>query len=682
MKFKVLIWFILISVYLILLYNVSPYVNSGDSGELITVACTLGVAHSPGYPLYSLLGKIFCYLIPYGNYAYRMNVMNVLLSIFTLISFISFLFRLYNDNFRIIFGIGVFLSFLFSESYFRNTVQAEVFILNIFLANLLMIWSYKEIKKPSLKNWYFLSFLTGLSLGNHHTIVFFVPSLIFIFFINKINIKKIPLLFLFFILGFSIYSVLPLRAAKEPYFNWGNPRKLKNLYRVITRKDYGTFQLTVEKPLKYDFNNLSFQCYRFFKKVNNDLGIFLIILIFLSFIKLYFSCKILFFYLISGYLLSGIGFLILSNLPSSELYDGILERFYILPNFIGISTVIFAATYIDKKFLKIMFLMVLFSIIKNLTINFHRCNYRNYYLNYDYGLNIMKTLLKNSFLLMDGGDDTFYTLGYMQGVEKRRTDVKLHDRGGLVFKSIYGEDFRSLTKEEKEKRRIEIEKILVKKFPVFYSTFNKNILPETKLRYAGVVYVVETNFLPSYYKKSFFREIYSYRTIYDKYYDYRSKALVPIYLFMEATNEEDVYKKVKLLKLCYFLWKEVDWLKNNIKIELHNEAYKILNDGDIALAKDIYEFILRIDPNDTNALLNLGVIFEKLNQFDLAKTYYYKVIEMNPYNPTAYYNLGVIFWKESNWDKVIEYFNKVLKIQPDNQQIRNYIEYAIKKRKS
>src|SRR5207253_6333860 len=47
-----------------------PYVAGGDSGELTVVSATLGVAHPPGYPLFTLLGHLFSYL-PIGTVAYR-----------------------------------------------------------------------------------------------------------------------------------------------------------------------------------------------------------------------------------------------------------------------------------------------------------------------------------------------------------------------------------------------------------------------------------------------------------------------------------------------------------------------------------------------------------------------------------------------------------------------------------
>src|ERR1044071_9777233 len=45
----------------------------GDTGDFLTTAATLGVAHPPGYPLLVLLGHLFS-LAPVGPLPFRMNL--------------------------------------------------------------------------------------------------------------------------------------------------------------------------------------------------------------------------------------------------------------------------------------------------------------------------------------------------------------------------------------------------------------------------------------------------------------------------------------------------------------------------------------------------------------------------------------------------------------------------------
>ena len=47
-----------------------------DSLEFQLVTYQLGIAHPTGYPLYTLLGKLFTFIMPIGNVAYRVNLMS------------------------------------------------------------------------------------------------------------------------------------------------------------------------------------------------------------------------------------------------------------------------------------------------------------------------------------------------------------------------------------------------------------------------------------------------------------------------------------------------------------------------------------------------------------------------------------------------------------------------------
>ena len=58
-------------------FTLAPTVTFVDSGELIAVAHTLGVAHPPGTPLYILLAHL-AQLVPIGNVAARVNFASAL----------------------------------------------------------------------------------------------------------------------------------------------------------------------------------------------------------------------------------------------------------------------------------------------------------------------------------------------------------------------------------------------------------------------------------------------------------------------------------------------------------------------------------------------------------------------------------------------------------------------------
>lgn len=70
--------------FCIYVYTAFPSISGGDSGELASIACTGGIAHPPGYPLWLILARSTLWiteiLAPHLDVAYRLNIMSAALS--------------------------------------------------------------------------------------------------------------------------------------------------------------------------------------------------------------------------------------------------------------------------------------------------------------------------------------------------------------------------------------------------------------------------------------------------------------------------------------------------------------------------------------------------------------------------------------------------------------------------
>lgn len=60
-----------------------PWLLPGDSGEFQVLAHQVGIAHTTGYPVYMLLGKLFITLVPAGDVAYRVNLFSAFMAAVT-----------------------------------------------------------------------------------------------------------------------------------------------------------------------------------------------------------------------------------------------------------------------------------------------------------------------------------------------------------------------------------------------------------------------------------------------------------------------------------------------------------------------------------------------------------------------------------------------------------------------
>ena len=121
--------------------------------------------------------------------------------------------------------------------------------------------------------------------------------------------------------------------------------------------------------------------------------------------------------------------------------------------------------------------------------------------------------------------------------------------------------------------------------------------------------------------------------------------------------------------------------KTDTAQELYNQVLKIdpnnlaaLNNlgtiyiklGEHQKAKNCYEKAIRIDPTYADAYSNLGVVFKKLGEIEKAINCYKKAIELNPNFVNGHNNLGAIFKKIGEIEKAKDCYEKVLQIDPNN----------------
>ncbi|MFQ5869459.1 MAG: protein O-mannosyl-transferase family [Candidatus Zixiibacteriota bacterium] len=63
----------------IYLLTICPTIFVGDSGELILSASRLEISHPPGYPFFTMIGRLFS-LLPISNLAFRFYLLSALLT--------------------------------------------------------------------------------------------------------------------------------------------------------------------------------------------------------------------------------------------------------------------------------------------------------------------------------------------------------------------------------------------------------------------------------------------------------------------------------------------------------------------------------------------------------------------------------------------------------------------------
>ncbi len=160
------------------LKTIIPSCYVGDSGELAVVPEVLTVAHPTGYPTFSMLGKIFILFLFSGNMAYKVSIFCALATAYA----VMFLFFALDNliPYRLISALAA-IAFGFSQVMWSQAVIVEVYPLNAFFFSLMFWLSTVWVKRRTLRMLVLLSFIYGMSLTNHMTMILALPGyLVFI----------------------------------------------------------------------------------------------------------------------------------------------------------------------------------------------------------------------------------------------------------------------------------------------------------------------------------------------------------------------------------------------------------------------------------------------------------------------------------------------------------------------
>ena len=201
---------------LVYLSTCLPSVLPADNGEFQLVTWKLGIAHPPGYALYTIVGWLFTRF--FTSPAFALNLLSAILAAITLV-IVSRAVRALTQSTR----AGVLAAALLgtSTTFWAQATTANIrmptALFTALCVSLLVAWSRRRAVDQSPRPLVIFSFVLSLGLGHHLSLAF--PALFFILFIllnDRALIKQprrwiAPLIVL--ALGLSVLVYLPLRGA-------------------------------------------------------------------------------------------------------------------------------------------------------------------------------------------------------------------------------------------------------------------------------------------------------------------------------------------------------------------------------------------------------------------------------------------------------------------------------------
>ncbi len=197
-------WLAFLIAALTYILTLEPYGSFWDCGEFIACAYRLQVAHQPGAPLFTMIGKLFSLLAANRKQvAYCINLSSALASAAT----IMFLFwtitalakkilvkralEFDTATTTLIIGAGLVgaLAYAWSDTFWFSAVEAEVYALSS-LCTAIVFWAIMKwdahADEPGADKWIiFIAYVMGLSIGIHLLNLLAIPAIACVYYFRR-----------------------------------------------------------------------------------------------------------------------------------------------------------------------------------------------------------------------------------------------------------------------------------------------------------------------------------------------------------------------------------------------------------------------------------------------------------------------------------------------------------------
>ncbi|MBI5239677.1 MAG: DUF2723 domain-containing protein [Elusimicrobia bacterium] len=225
---RALPWLLFLGVFALYAWTAYPTVAPRDSADLAAAALTATPAHPPGYPLYALLGKAWITIIPWGDPAYRLN----LLSAAAGAGCSAVVFLLLCRSCGLWPALAAALALAFSAPLWKFSLLCEMYSLHGLFLALLLLLAPRSGEPADEGRAAGSAFLLGLALVNHQAFILAIPGLLVLWW-GKGRAQLIKKCLPIFLLGLSPYLFL-----------WISLGSLSRAWAVLTRQEYGTWSLS------------------------------------------------------------------------------------------------------------------------------------------------------------------------------------------------------------------------------------------------------------------------------------------------------------------------------------------------------------------------------------------------------------------------------------------------------
>ncbi len=631
-----------ITVFGVYLCTTTPVVYLGDSGEFTAAAFSLGIPHNSGYPLYSLIGKIFC-MIPLGNVGFRMNLMSVFFSALAVSIVYTIIFRITSS----ILSSAVAASFLaFTPLFWSQTVSAEVYPLHTFFVALMirLLWWWDENKE--FHRLLIFVFVTGLSFGNHMQTVMLAPSVLYLIISGDKRViftfKHFMIISALFMLPLAIYLYLPIRTSAGAAIHWGDPDTIDRFLAHVTARAHREAYVFSAGSTEYLSRFLGS-----LRVIEAQYGMLLLLSVW-GWLKLQsvrwkiFFAVIIFFDLIYTIFLNTISLEITAfTLPSVVILAILLG--------VGLNNLLDWISRQEKIGSNVKkgtaAALCIIPIIAFMT-NYSLCDQGRNYTAYEHAVNIFRTADIGSTIFLDG-DNNVFPVTYERIVEGTGDGIRLHDRHNVIFRWHLETYPFTFAGSWDELESAVINKIITSKSNkgVYFAALNPFAISVPQ-GYRTLPCGILRRVVPELCRADSPGDIWNYYCT-ESYHDEFNRD----YMNREVTS--------------YYFFRRGESLWRSGKTK---EGMKLL------------KLASRVGYNDTSIHSDLGIFFTDRGLFENARKELEKALDFYDNLSGVHNNWGYYHHKRGNYEKAIASFKKAIKLAPDNYVYYNNLGFTLNRR--
>ncbi|MCK5126383.1 MAG: DUF2723 domain-containing protein [candidate division Zixibacteria bacterium] len=422
----IVIFIIALTVYVI---TCCRTVFVGDAGELTTILTTGGIAHPPGYPLYTILGYLWVKLFFFLRPAYAANLFSAFAAACSAAIMYRLLASLSSRKLSTSMNMSLALVFAFSYPVWMHAVFAEVYTFGamLYLSALYAIVLYYQ--HASMKRLYSIAILCGLLLTHHFSGGVVILSAVLAIIIKSktetIILRKAGVAIALFVMPLFLYGFLLFRFDNSLPINWMADNSLKSLWQSINATIYQQFVYT---PTFFDL-------LLFLKRTIIELfwysGPGILIIGFLG--------------LIIGFR-RNIRLFVLFSIPA--FVSGIIVCCYRIPDYEGYIIPLVIALIIGlhqllkrvqrtilKKYPVIINVVIVILVAVPILTNYSRCDLSSEITGEVYARDILDAVPQNAVLLLRS-DNAAHSALYMRYCENYRSDIRLYTTNGTLTRLL------------------------------------------------------------------------------------------------------------------------------------------------------------------------------------------------------------------------------------------------------